>query len=383
MADTKISFVLCSRNDQFQGDSLWRLGTSINYVARQLAMLGRLDEAEVIVTDWGSETVPLREAVALTEDARRITRFITVPPVLAKEKARDSPFAEVFAINAAVRRARGDYIGRIDQDTLVGRRFLTWFFDSVEASTGRFPLQTTAMISNRRRIPYGFAVRTPRFPLVERYVTTFGQRVLPTMVALFAESYWEVYIGIILLHRDLWADCEGYDESFLYYGFMEFDLFMRLFTKYEGIDIGPLVGEDFYHLDHMPAWIMWFKLDRKTNVMRRPGLNEPPTMRPNGPAWGMSDHDLPLEPAAPTAPVLTDELWRPRDVGKLATVSAVSAAGALVQIARSYARVWFSRSVHVERLVMLVDVVNGPALLVGRVTPSSPGRGVGEPWRRP
>jgi glycosyltransferase involved in cell wall biosynthesis len=343
MADIKISFILCSRNDQFQGDSLWRLSTTINHVARQLALLGRLDEAEVIVSDWGSEGVTLRDAAVLTEQARRITRFLTVPPALAKEKQQDSPFGEVIAINAAARRARGDYIGRIDQDTLVGPRFLRWFFDSIEATQPAFPIQTTAMISNRRRIPYHFAVRTPRFPLVERYVETLGPRVLPAMAAADPQRYWEVYIGIVLFHRDLWADCEGYDESFLYYGYMEFDLFLRLLTTYGGADIGPLVGEDFFHLDHVPAWKVWRTVARKINVMRRPGENEPPTMRPNGPGWGLADHDLPLQPADSTAPVLTDAVWRRGDSAKLATLTVLSTASTIGQIARDNAKPWLGR----------------------------------------
>ena len=52
---------------------------------------------------------------------------------------------------------------------------------------------------------------------------------------------------------------------------MEWDLVMRLRMQYAAVDIGPMVGEDFFHLDHVPAWLVARKLTRKTNPMRRPG----------------------------------------------------------------------------------------------------------------
>ena len=250
-----LSLVLCSRNDQFQGDSLWRLETTLNHVARQAADLGRLDDVEVIVADWGSEQ-PLRDAVRLSEEAARIVRFLTVPVALAREKQRDSRFAEVVAINAAARRSRGEYIGRIDQDTLVGRHFLEWFFRAVDEGDATFPLEASVMISNRRRIPYHFAVRTPSFPVVERYLSWLDRR-LPDDGLTMSDNYWECYIGIVLFHRRLWDECGGYDESFIYYSYMEFDLFLRLSMRYQGVDLGAIVGNDFYHLDHTPAWLTW------------------------------------------------------------------------------------------------------------------------------
>ncbi|HVW19138.1 MAG TPA: hypothetical protein VHB30_12910 [Solirubrobacteraceae bacterium] len=295
-----LSLVLCSRNDGFQGDSLWRLQTTVNHAARQAALLGRLESIEVIVSDWGSER-PLRDAVRLSPDAARVTRFLTVPADLAREKQCDSPFAEVIAINAAARRARGDYIGRIDQDTLVGRRFLRWLFDAARDGA-TFPLEASVMISNRRRIPYRFAVRTPPFPVVERYVRSFG-RILPAMGG-GGSRFWEVYVGILLFHRDLWEQCAGYDESLIYYSYMEFDLFLRLASRYAAVDLGAIVGHDFHHLDHIPAWRSWEEQPRSNNNVIRTPEDPPPEFAPTGPGWGLAGHDLELE--AGTAPALEE-----------------------------------------------------------------------------
>ena len=308
-----LSLILCSRNDQFQGNSLWRLETTLNFAARQLAEIKHLEDVEIIVTDWGS-TELLRDAVQLSEEAHRIVRFLTIPTELAKEKQQDSRFAEVFAINAAARHSRGQYVGRIDQDTLVGRRFLQWFFTALDNPQSQpFALESTVMISNRRRIPYHFAVRCPQFPIVEKYVGWFD-KVLPRMALPLPNSeYWQCYIGILLLHRQLWSECGGYDESFIYYGFMEFDLFLRLRMRYEGVDLGLVVDDDFYHLDHVPGWLIWHKPRlgvAKGNPVRT-AENPPPEFCPSGSGWGLIDHHLALETVstAPIPAIADDMRW--------------------------------------------------------------------------
>ena len=113
------------------GNSRWRLTTALNYVAQNVEEFGREGDVEILVADWGSE-IPLREVLQLSPAAARIVSFIVIPPEIAHPLQKDSPFAEVLALNAAARRARGEYIGRVDQDTLVGKRFLEVFFELYE-----------------------------------------------------------------------------------------------------------------------------------------------------------------------------------------------------------------------------------------------------------
>lgn len=332
-----LSLVLCSRNDNFQGDSLWRLETTLNHVARQAAELGRLSAIEVIVADWGSDE-PLRDAVRLSDDAAQIVRFLTVPVELAKEKQRDSRFAEVFAINAAARRSRGEYVGRIDQDTLVGRHFLAWFFRAVEAGGADFPIDASVMISNRRRIPYHFAVRRPSFPVVERYLSWLDRR-LPKMELTVSDNYWECYIGIVLFHRRLWDECGGYDESFIYYSYMEFDLFLRLRMRYQGVDLGEIVDCDFYHLDHVASWLTWQSNNRIENIMRTVD-SPPPEFCPSGPDWGLARYPLTLEPIPSRGRGLSarDAGWKVSHWPELLWDSAVSVIGTLGFVVRDQVR---------------------------------------------
>ena len=247
----------------------WRRRSTTPRARRPIS--GRLDDVEVIVADWGSEE-PLRDAVRLSEEAARIVRFLTVPVDLAREKQRDSRFAEVFAINAAARRARGDYIGRIDQDTLVGRHFLEWFFRARSNDGGAaFPLDASVMISNRRRIPYHFAVRRPSFPVVERYVSWFDRR-LPTMALTVSDNYWECYIGILLFHRRLWDGVRGIRRELHLLQLHGVRPLPAAAHEVPGRQPGRDRGHDFHHLDHTPAWLTWHvtRVRRTSSARPRP-----------------------------------------------------------------------------------------------------------------
>ena len=249
----------------------------------------------------------------LTAEAARIVRYLNVPQNLAREKQKDSPFAEVIALNAAARRSRGDYIGRIDQDTLVGRRFFEWFFSAIETSIAPVPVNSTVMISNRRRIPYAFAVRCLPLPIVEKYVGLF-HRLLPRMRPPPVERYWECYIGILLLHHKLWEVARGYDESFVYYGHMETDFFLRLRTRFAGLDLGSLVACDFYHLDHIRTWSVWSVFHETVARSLNPArtlADPPPEFSPNGKDWGLANCNIPLVGPAPDTLLPGGEIgWR-------------------------------------------------------------------------
>src|SRR5882672_3940573 len=176
MSTPTLTLILCSRNDEYMGHSRWRLETALNYVGDQVRALGCERDVEVLVTDWGSD-VPLRDVLALGPAAAGIVSFVEVPPALARHLQQDSPFPEVLALNAAARRARGTYIGRIDQDTLVGERFLRLFLSWVEGEApADVPLDTALLFANRRSIPYRFAACCPRLPIVQRFVRSFGDR---------------------------------------------------------------------------------------------------------------------------------------------------------------------------------------------------------------
>jgi hypothetical protein len=297
-----VSLILCSRNDQYMGNSLWRLETTLNYVGERVEALGREEDVEVLVADWGSEA-PLRDVVALQPGAARIVSFVTVPPALARELQQDSPFPEVLALNAAARRARGAYIGRIDQDTLVGDRFLRWLFESVEGAcrldVSNVTLETALLFANRRSIPYRFTAGSPSLGNVTRFVRLFGAT-LPVWRENPATGhvFWTSYVGIWLAHRNLWDECGGYDQRLIYYNWMDTDMICRLRQKYTVVNLGELTNHDFYHLEHYHPRTAWFvrRHEMKNSAI---DLSAPQRiLHPNADTWGLGERSLTPEPCA-------------------------------------------------------------------------------------
>ena len=64
MSNPLISLILCSRNDSYMGNSLWRLETSINLALIHAKEADFLNKLEIIVSDWGSKE-PLSEVLNL------------------------------------------------------------------------------------------------------------------------------------------------------------------------------------------------------------------------------------------------------------------------------------------------------------------------------
>jgi hypothetical protein len=284
-----LSLILCSRNDEYMGNSRWRLETTLNYVSEQIEALGRAKDVEVLVTDWGSE-VPLRDELRLNPATAGIVYFIHVPPEIAQSLQKDSPFPEVLALNAAARRARGRFIGRIDQDTLVGRRFLEAFFELYEEKRPiEIPLDSALLFSNVRMIPYRFAVRCPPLAAVGQFIERFGSN-LKVELTSRKPFYWHS-VGIWLLPRALWYECGGYDEEMLYMNSMEINMIERLLQKYKLINLGPITGCDFYHLEHYHPWV-----SRRSSVYRKNNSLGRTLFHPNNEEWGLAQYALRVDP---------------------------------------------------------------------------------------
>lgn len=283
-----ISFILCSRNDSYMGNPIGRLELALNYLAENVRLLGREENVEVIVSDWGSEK-PLKDVLNLNAAASRITRFLEVPISVVKEVQKDSPFAEVLALNAAVRHASGQYIGRIDQDTLVGKRFLQMFFEWTDGKRkSAVDLDRSFLFSCRREIPFGFATRNPSLGQVSQLIRLCGSML--KIESDYPHFFFGNPVGIMLLHRNIWEECGGYDERLIYWGWMEIDMAFRLQKKYPLVNLGPIVGCDFYHLEHYDP-----SLPRKTPRKRNPMIREGLSLFPNESTWGLVNYPLILQ----------------------------------------------------------------------------------------
>jgi hypothetical protein len=287
----RLSCILCSRNDEYMGNSRWRLETSLNYLGEQAAALGYgPDDIEVIVTDWGS-AAPLADVVRLTPAAHRLTRFLHVPPALARARQGASPFPEVLALNAAARRATGSFIGRIDQDTLVGPRFLRWCIDGA-------PDPAVLYFANRRDLPYRLAAASPSLATISRFVAEHGRTMPVHRENPFAgHIFWTSAVGIWLVSGAVWQEAAGYDERLIFYNSMETDMIHRLRADHPIVDLGSATDWDFYHLEHYHPLHSWVS---RTHATKNPDvdlLRRAADRRPSGDGWGLVHEHLDLGPA--------------------------------------------------------------------------------------
>ncbi len=185
-----------------------RLTSTLNHAGQILAECGHLGNTEIVVSDWGSEE-PLSGVLDLNAEPRKIVHFNYIP----REATAKLPteFSEVHALNSAARLIAGDFIGRIDQDTLIGRRFVEWFFG------GGFSTRC-AYFSSRRDMAEGQpAERYEEAPLWKE-----DRR------AWHRSWFWRAAVGIFLIPRQTYWDLGGYDEANIHRGHMEQEFVFRL-----------------------------------------------------------------------------------------------------------------------------------------------------------
>ncbi|MBI2901303.1 MAG: hypothetical protein HYY17_14055 [Planctomycetes bacterium] len=295
-----LSLFVGARNDAYMGDSRWRLETTINYLGENLERLQRQDSVELVVCDWGSAQ-PLHAVLNLTPAGRRIVRFILVPASMARRYAipeNDWPMA--LLQNVAVRRCRGRFIGQTDSDMLFPaptlRRILALAdggcVEGVETGRGFF-------FAGRRHVPTSYVAMRPPLHEISWVVRRYG-RALP-------ENPWFWFVGraytgtgLVLMHRDLWSECRGYDERMVFWGSVDLNLAARALRRSPWVDMTRR-GFELYHLNHHgPGGAAG--PSRVWNPRKFDGL----PFCPNGPDWGLGDRTFeefvyPVEPA-PSVP---------------------------------------------------------------------------------
>jgi len=275
------------------GNSRWRLEMSINLALLNAKEAGFYDKLEIIVSDWGSDE-PLSEVLSLVPEAEGRVIFVHIPPAVARKEQKDSKFPEVLALNAAARRASGEYIGRIDNDTVVGPNFFRCLDNlQLKGSANEIDLKDSFLFVERKSIPYRISKLSLPLHQIKRFIKFFKNCFKLESATEWGREFWWSPVGIMMFHHDIWKASRGYDERLIYWGWMEGDLALRLGQKHKVIEFSKFVGHDFYHLEHYSNLTEYKDRNgtatpRKKNEPRFDDLN----YRENGENWGLSDYDL-------------------------------------------------------------------------------------------
>ena len=292
-----ISLILCSRNDSYMGNSRWRLETSINLTVLNAKEANFLNNLEIIVSDWGSD-VPLPDALVLIPETRGVVKFVHVPQKVAVIEQKDSKFPEVIALNTAARHATGDFIGRIDNDTVVGAGFFRKFEQLHKNNpTDELDLADSFLFVERRSVPYRISRLSLPLSQINWFIKTFSKFFKVESATDWGKEFWHSPVGIMMFHRDIWHATNGYDERLIYWGWMEGDLALRLGQHHKVVEFSNYVGHDLYHLEHYSNLVEYKDRNgaatpRKKNEPKYENLN----YRENSASWGLNDRSLSFDP---------------------------------------------------------------------------------------
>jgi hypothetical protein len=241
-----ISFILCSKNDNYEKDSLSRLQKSLSH---NLQITSELDR-EFIITDWGSD-IPLSEVIEVEEEYKNLVFWNYIPKKICCKY--DSSFVEVLALNNAARKANKNFIARLDQDIVVGDIFVNSVLKN-EYKENEFYFSNRRDFSQNQQL-----ICKPEF----------------VKLSPFGDPYYHYAVGILMMPRKLWFDVRGYNENMIYYCHMEHDFIKRCLEKSNLINLGLKLNYDFYHIYH----------DRSQGRQKK--LNDANTPFTNNENWGI------------------------------------------------------------------------------------------------
>src|SRR5439155_611796 len=113
------------------------------------------------------------------------------------------------------------------------------------------------------------------------------------------------------LSAALWRECGGYDESMLYMNSMEINMIDRLLQKFAIVNLGTMIDNDFYHLEHYHPFV-----PRRSGVYRK--TNDVSSLKvvfqPNGEKWGLAQYSLCVDAyASPGVAAAPPREWSARD----------------------------------------------------------------------
>lgn len=252
----RYTFIYATRNDFYCGDAPLRLITSLRALTSQLARCDDLKhEVEILVIDWNSPTngTLLTHPYFAHDQFEIDVTFIEVPKETAI-KYSTSGVSEVHAYNVGARLAQGIFLLRMDQDIVVGQRFISF----LQTHT------TTDLLSSRKAWWCSRKETHPRYMLRGEqawnefmsspctFVNTYGDALPMWYQQKFFDGVGAV--GVFGMSKRVWYELEGYNESMTGWGHMENEMALRMKQcDIRWRNIHDDIQCDCYHIWHSTA----------------------------------------------------------------------------------------------------------------------------------
>jgi hypothetical protein len=249
-ASKLLSIVITGRDDDYMPDFLYRITTTINFIARNLDRLGRLKDVEIVVADWGSGK-PMSQTLNLSPQAVQICRFLYIPPKLINEiqNGKDD-FHPAISVNAGIRKSSGNFIMLSAADTIFTKFSLDSLLKLLDG-TQQLPINIEQIyfICSRQNVPWQFLKGQPSLDEWEKFLlTTAGEHNRHREEAIYSISS---AAGSIIMHKLLWHELKGLDEKLSGWGFNDIDLSLRASQKYAWLEL-TCIGVSSFHMSHIP-----------------------------------------------------------------------------------------------------------------------------------
>jgi predicted O-methyltransferase YrrM len=282
-----LSICMIARDDDYMLDFRYRITTTINYIARNLKRLRRLDDVEILVTDWGSD-FPMAQSLPLTPEAGRICRFIYVfPSVVCAVQNGVKNFHTTIAMNAALRRARGEFVMVSAADTLIPQHSLDAILGLLDGRL-HMPMAVdhTYFMCSRYQVPWQFVQREPSLDEWDRYLLLHAGEFERGETAIFSVS---AGAGALMMHRSLWHELRGFDERLGGYGQSDVELGLRVTQCCPWVELSS-IGVSLFHMEHPP-------FGRRASIVKQnanPHIRNP-VFPINDERWGLGNYELEIQ----------------------------------------------------------------------------------------
>lgn len=238
----KISFLICSKNDNYEGIPIDRLRNSILQTSNNTT---QYNNYEYLIGDWGSEK-PIFECLNINVPIS--IKHFYIPKEITN--LFDTPISEVHCLNFLAKQATNPFVGRIDQDTIIGSKFFKYIEKESLDINGLYH-------STRHDLPNNSLIYE------EASINCPG----------CYENFWMCAVGILMVSKNKWLECKGYNEQNIHRDHMEHEFFHRLAKTSTIYNIGCLLNSPFYHIFHSRNQINQRKTNIALNINQLSNLN--------------------------------------------------------------------------------------------------------------
>jgi hypothetical protein len=277
-----LSLCVAGRDDNYMPDFLFRITTTLNFVARCLSRLSRLEAVEIVIADWGSD-IPLSEKLELSPEARQVCRFLYVPKQVIKDTQQGAEYYHVArACNFALRRSRGQFVFLANTDQILSESSLDSLLRLLEGKiTSPIDLRKAFMIVPRVQIPWQFLDGQPSLDDFERYIF-LNDFELPHEPSP-PSSYWFTSSSGYIVSSSLNQSLRGLDERHAGWGGGDIEFAFRAIQENQYFYLSS-IGVKSYHMGHPPVG------SRHTRAISNPLIWHSESSI-NGEDWGIGHYE--------------------------------------------------------------------------------------------